>query len=567
MSSSTVDMQVANAPAHNIQESGVTSNFVTSDVLGQFGPLSEMEHNLAMKESIDLKGDFSNWRNKAYFGGYRNTRTSTNHYHSSTQTRLQPPTITLMFHRDSQTVTTANFVSQTRVDASCQMTTTNVHISSSNDRLLSPKAYTTTDELESIYIKNATIIQCFYRCWRAKKILTKLRLVDHLAHLAEQLKVRQRSEQYQLNLQNDKSRRLHPQTSADFHLLYSSLLVWHDNQADQILLLPLADRKAAKIQLLHQETTLLQKIDRLKAKAFHTHLLTSTLKFLKVHSAPLKWRMKHKNILIHVKTDQTIRCDELTNLYIALSATNLDIKTRLQVLLHVKFTVSEFSGEISKDIIGLVEREADLMARGREEHSITGLRSRLKHLFLRFIQTIEYNPAIATKNGSAFSVCNGCGEVKKLIRFYLSVKMIKIDKCGKCIERFQMTTNCIDESLYTSFLVYVLAVDSSKLQKGKSEMTFLQESDIKYLVDVIWHRSSIVSSVLTLDALTFTRWKKYEMLSPWNCILMTRDEALLHDQLETFETYSDEFCSSVESRLLLGKRRFGNSKAFLSVVE
>jgi len=65
------------------------------------------------------------------------------------------------------------------------------------------------------------------------------------------------------------------------------------------------------------------------------------------------------------------------------------------VLLHVKWTVKEFDCNLTRDIVELIDREADMLNRGRSESSLAGLRKRLANLFLQFIETPEFNPEAA----------------------------------------------------------------------------------------------------------------------------------------------------------------------------
>ena len=65
---------------------------------------------------------------------------------------------------------------------------------------------------------------------------------------------------------------------------------------------------------------------------------------------------------------------------------------RLDVLLHVKWTVKEFDCNLTREVVELVDREADLLNRGRSSKSLEGLRKRLANLFLQFCETPEFNP-------------------------------------------------------------------------------------------------------------------------------------------------------------------------------
>ena len=48
-----------------------------------------------------------------------------------------------------------------------------------------------------------------------------------------------------------------------------------------------------------------------------------------------------------------------------------------------------------RDVVELIDREADMLNRGRSETSLQGLRKRLANLFLQFIETPEFNPEAA----------------------------------------------------------------------------------------------------------------------------------------------------------------------------
>jgi len=52
------------------------------------------------------------------------------------------------------------------------------------------------------------------------------------------------------------------------------------------------------------------------------------------------------------------------------------------------------------------------------------------------------------------------------------------------------------------------------------------------LVMTIWNGRSFLSQDSNLFNLVLVRWNKYEQWSPWNTILLTRDESEAHDKLE-----------------------------------
>jgi len=74
---------------------------------------------------------------------------------------------------------------------------------------------------------------------------------------------------------------------------------------------------------------------------------------------------------------------------------------KIKTVLNSQWTVGEFDSQLTRDIKELVDREADLLNRGRPIKSMEKLRTRLQSLFLQFLQNPEYNPR--AKDFIAFS--------------------------------------------------------------------------------------------------------------------------------------------------------------------
>lgn len=54
-------------------------------------------------------------------------------------------------------------------------------------------------------------------------------------------------------------------------------------------------------------------------------------------------------------------------------------------------------------------------------------------------------------------------------------------------------------------------------------------------MDVLWGAQSALSGWKDLHDLLLVRWEKHLDWSPWNCILLTKDEAAAHLKLENIE--------------------------------
>jgi len=70
------------------------------------------------------------------------------------------------------------------------------------------------------------------------------------------------------------------------------------------------------------------------------------------------------------------------DIYNGLKLNNLTIDERLDILVNTKWTVKEWECILTIEIVELIDREADMLNRGRPEKSLEGLRARLCNLFL-----------------------------------------------------------------------------------------------------------------------------------------------------------------------------------------
>jgi len=194
------------------------------------------------------------------------------------------------------------------------------------------------------------------------------------------------------------NRRLHPQSNHDFSILYSELDDWRRTEMAKIKANTAAgdERNAAMANLLAEETKALQNIQKLKLVASKNIHSSKTEQMLDLMAKPHKWQLSGGDVAL-VQTPATRRAKELLDLYEALNKPvgSAPIDTRLDVLLHVKWTVLEFNTPLTKDIADLADREGDLLSRGRPVKSMDRLRTRLANLFLEFLETPKYNPRAA----------------------------------------------------------------------------------------------------------------------------------------------------------------------------
>lgn len=211
----------------------------------------------------------------------------------------------------------------------------------------------------------------------------------------------------------------------------------------------------------------------------------------------------------------------------------------------------------------------------------SGLRKRIGNLFLQFIRTPEFNPAanmkhkggnasiktnIGGKTGCDVYYCTGCTSYKPSTSFYLSTTMKHLGKCKECTNQKNMAFERSGESVYGDMLKLIRVQEAERYfgsphQAVYNVMSLLQESDLRYLIDVVWNGRSAVSGSSNIQELTVTRWDAQQQLSPWNCVLLTKAEAAAHDAsmtgMRVEDTYSAEFCSRVAQKHAVSKQHFG----------
>lgn len=80
---------------------------------------------------------------------------------------------------------------------------------------------------------------------------------------------------------------------------------------------------------------------------------------------------------------------------------------------------------------------------------------------------------------------------------------------------------------------------SEERHHDNSHIIFLlQEADLRYLVESIWGAESVLSACKDLYELRMIRWQPTQPWTPWNCLLVTSDEATSHAKLDNMEAVS-----------------------------
>ncbi|ETI54995.1 hypothetical protein L917_02076 [Phytophthora nicotianae] len=344
---------------------------------------------------------------KLYLGGFKHRKTLQQFHHASTQTVLSRARHNMgpaRFHRETQTQQLVTRSLQTHRESGTQMSRRDLKLDESFDRHVTARPYFDSYQLDSLREDSVLLMQRWWRGFRARlyvfSIREQRRRVTNLAEIEAQ-----ENEAEDVSRQRrEVNRRMHPNTVSDFEILYNELEKWRQVECRKVREqreLDPSERQRALDAILAKETKLLQTIDRLKLTATEANRKQRIEAMLQFMARPKQWQMSDGGVK-EVHTPFTVRAKELMDLYHGLRTPLSSVDERLDMLLHVKWTVQEFDCALTRELVELIDREADMLSRGRKEKSLEGLRKRLTNLFLQFIETPEFNPeAAALKHSRA----------------------------------------------------------------------------------------------------------------------------------------------------------------------
>jgi len=333
---------------------------------------------------------------KPYLGGFKNKQTGSQFHHAVTQTAptQQKEKGAIRFHREAQTYEYRTRSTQCKRDNGTQMPKAGLFVDTEGDVEVAPrKPYFSSADKHALIMEMCVVIQCHARGMFARRRARQLRKQKRDQRELEEKESERRQLEANLRRKREVERRMHPRTFEDFSILYHELEAWRLNESKRIQASGFdeAGQRSAQRELLQKETKLLQTIDKLKITAHTTNRDAKIKKKLESMSQPKVWAQSDGETTT-VHTPFTTRAKELMDLYSGLRLPLLTVDERLDVLLHVKWTVKEFDCNLTREIVDLIDREADMLNRGRPEKSFAGLRRRVANLFLQFIETPEFNP-------------------------------------------------------------------------------------------------------------------------------------------------------------------------------
>ena len=514
--------------------------------------------------SVTVEVDYF-FGDKPYLGGYRHRKTKKVYHHAATQTENKSKSAKRekeMKCMQVQTRPETSIELQTTQEKATQMPRLGLYVLKQEDReIFYSGKYITAEELSNQYLFQVMFVQRVCRGWIARKKVAQMRDVYSKQKDQEVEEKKQKAEELYKRKMEEADRCENPKTKADFDMLYNKLEEWRRTEEEGLGGKEGRQLNVARAKLVMQEATMLSKISQNKNSANLEAKEFAVRDFLERASSPHCWSLSSGGT-IRIVTPDTLRALELKNLYIRLKCDDVIPEERVLVLVDLQENISKWDCKLTKEMTQLIKRETDMMERGVRHTNLAGLRLRILHLFLQYVRTPKYNPEArrysrlvlpdppSTKRPSTsdasgkrdIEYCQSCSSFLPRSSFNMSAGSASLAQCQACRRLDNDARTRLDLSLYKSLLDSIKAEEEARNNLA-SPAFILQESDIRYIVENIWNSRSVISGLGDLFDLRLARWECEKEWSPWNCILLSREECRIHTKLggmhSTYPTKED----------------------------
>ncbi|XP_048156369.1 IQ and ubiquitin-like domain-containing protein isoform X1 [Corvus hawaiiensis] len=513
--------------------------------------------------------------NKPFLGGFRNMSTGVEFHNAGSQTKpkRRPDKGIQLFCKETQTVVEKNKQQQTRNTTSTQMTKIGLYVSNMTDKLITPGKYFTAEEYHKRRLEAVIVLQKYFRRWHAINLAQNLMEQKRLRLAREAQEELQKKREKEEKLIREYEKKLNPKTKEDFELLYHDLELWMQEETARInRTLSGAERKAALCALLEEETELIACIGMHKLNANVENQQKAILQLLGKCAQPRRWKAFDGKIT-EMDTQNTLRGKELLEIYRSISTKDIPKDERTSVLLTLKCTVKEHECKLTQEIVSLIDREIDLMSREVKECNLEGLRKRICTLFLQYIKIPECNPEVAgflkvpqnpLKLYKNVYFCHSCENYLPSTEFPIPANSRTIGRCRSC---YQLDNEARKREAYFKYRLILENLRKSEVDyQDDTKIVFLvQLPDMQYLIENIWNSQSALSACSDLYELVMIRWDKQHEWSPWNTILLTKEEADAHLKLCNLQkAYEAPFIYKIKQKHIWAQNYFAQFPAMSS---
>ncbi|CAH1967712.1 unnamed protein product [Acanthoscelides obtectus] len=309
--------------------------------------------------------------NKPNLGGYRHIKTGVKYPHGYSQTGPPPPKVPpeMKNHRDTQTYLMKNRKLDMEYTRATQMPNKGIYIPCVNDRIITAGPYETADEREARLDIDGKVrtIQRYFRAWKMRQSLHELSEEYRQRVRLEQERIERERLEDQARKRRDLVSKVFPMTLTDFAMLYSMVEKWKKAEIAKISSMYCGPSKIAEFYLLlEKEIDILRSLEKLKLQVVEDMGHKKVINFFKAIGKPIEWYSNYKSLHIYMDTLETQRGREYFKLYKTLVKKDLTTEEKLQVYCEIKTYLADHDCGESLQIIHLIDRVCQLMARGAE---------------------------------------------------------------------------------------------------------------------------------------------------------------------------------------------------------
>lgn len=507
---------------------------------------------------------------KPFLGGYVHKETFVEYLHAYSQTGPPPPKVPpyMKNHRDAQTYFWRNRKTETTYAQATQMTNTSTTwIPNANDKIFTAGPYETAEEREKRLgvLQKVIRIQRAFRAWKLWKLIREY---------AKEYRKRVRKELEEIeryNRENEKSKKREvitkafPRTKAEFASVYSMIARWKRIEIARISKNYCGPSKIAEFYaLLDREVEMLRALETHRAKLNSDLKLKRDLRFFEAISTPLAWKCSYKQIPIEMDTIETQKGRGFYDSFREFCNAGTDREGKLQALLNVKVSLQEDTCPLALELVNLINRACELTARGIADKHLDMLHKRIRSMMIRHYKQPECNEGLTAHMEKVkerhmednLFYCQRCQKLRTSEAYTIDARVRVLKVCSACMWYDKSQEPWINLAPHR-FMLRTIRREERMRRAGSSCAFILQDKDIFFLVNNIWHGSSAVSECSNIYELHLCRWKRDEDWSPWNCVLLTRDEAKAHLQIADLESvYDVQFRSRVNSKHNLARMHF-----------
>nr|XP_009685644.1 PREDICTED: IQ and ubiquitin-like domain-containing protein isoform X4 [Struthio camelus australis] len=445
---------------------------------------------------------------KPFLGGFKHKITGVEFHNAGSQTvpKKRSDKGIEVFCRETQTVFEKNKLQQTKNTTSTQMTKIGLYVSNVTDKLIRPGKYVTADEYHKRRLEAVVVLQTYFRRWHAINLVQNLREKKRLRLKWEAQEELNKKREKEEKLRREHERRVNPKTKEDFELLYHALELWRQEEIEWInRTLTGPARKAALCGLLEQEAQLIASIGRYKLDADEEKQQKAVLQFLDKCAQPKSWKAFDGKIT-EMDTQYTLRARELLEIYRSISMKDIPKDERIDVLLTLRHTVK-----------------------------------------------VPPDPLKLYKN---VNFCRSCKNYLPSTEFSIPANSRTIGRCRLCC-KIDNEARQREACLKYKLILKNLRESEADYQDDAKIVYLVQQQDLQYLIENIWGCQSALSACDDLYDLVMVRWDKHHEWSPWNTILLTKDEADAHLKLCSLqEAYEAAFIHRINHKHIRAKKHF-----------